>query len=324
MRKLDIVIPHGGEPWETCRRFFDMLRLQLVADLSQVRVLVVHDGCEGFAEDWVRVPGMIVEQHRIPKGGVSEARNHGLVLADAEWVMFCDCDDMFSNVWALHGILDALGQEAAGKNDLLWMPFYIEQTAGRQVTEKNWIFVHGKLYRREFLMREGIRFHPKLYYAEDSAFNATVEAAIDPERIGRITMDAVPYVWVFNRESVTSRMENRLRNVLGLFDRHVVVAEEYRRRGMEKDARALAARAAWDGYYQCHRDDLEGAELKRVRAKIGRFCARYADKIGQVAEKDLEVIREAARKEALGKGFRDAPADGFGKWFEEIQKENGG
>ena len=338
-RLLDIIIPHGGEPWETCRKFFDMLRLQLVADFSLVRVIVVHDNCADWPESRLWDLPVKVEEHRVfkprkpgdrwdPKkcerAGVSAARNLGLEVSSAEWVMFCDCDDMFANVWAMHGILDALKQEGADKNDLLWTKFYIEQDRGRQVTGMNWVFIHGKIYRREWLIREGIRFNTDLYYAEDSAFNATVDMTIDHGRVGEIQMDAVPYVWVWNRESVTSRPENQLRNVLGLFDRHVVVAEEYRKRGQDGKAVAMAARATWDGFYQCHRQDLQGEELMRVEEKVARYYLRYKEEIRRVPEELMGLIRDASRKEAIGKRFPDTPADGFGAWLEAIEKQYGG
>lgn len=340
-RKLDIIIPHGGEPWETCRKFFDMLRLQLVADFSHVRVIVVHDNCADWPAMRLQDLPVKVDQHRVfmprkpgdrwdPKkcgrAGVSAARNLGLQVSCAEWVMFCDCDDMFANVWAMHGILDALNQAGAEKNDLLWTKFYYEQSGGRNVTGMNWIFIHGKIYRREFLIREGIRFHPGLYYAEDSAFNATVDMAIDHTRIGEIQMDAVPYVWVWNRESVTSRPENNVRNTVGLFDRHELVAQEYERRGMKKDAQALRVRAIWDAFYQWHRQDLVIRDAETVRKRVGAFAAKYADAIGQVPEGTMAVVKDAARKEAKKKGFQEEqePEERFPAWLENIKTIYGG
>ena len=323
-KTLDIIIPHHNEPWEICRKFFDMLKLQLCADLSEIRVMMIHDGSDFFPEELLEVPGIRIEQHRIAESGVSAARNFGLEISDAKWVMFCDCDDMFATVWALHCILDALEGPEAEKNDLVWCPFYCEENAGRNVIGQNWVFVHGKIYRREFLNREGIRFSPELYYAEDSAFNATVEMAIDKQRIGEIKCDSTLYVWVYNRQSVTSRPENRLRNVLGLFDRHVIVAEEFKRRGDLAGFRGLAARATWDGFYQCHRADASEAQREQIREKVAQYYLRYADEIDSIDDDWMEVVRKASRKEALGKGLPDVPAALFPEWIKGIKEEYGG
>lgn len=342
MNKLNIIIPHAGESWGVCRKFFDMLRLQLAADFSQARLLIIHDNCAVWPDKYLWDLPVKAEQHQVfrrggrvildggwdptdcRQAGVSAARNAGIEKADAEWVMFCDCDDMFATVWALHSILDALNQPAADRNDLLWTKFYIEQSRGRQVTGMNWVFIHGKIWRLDFLIRQGLRFHEGLYYAEDSAFCATADMVIDHGRIGEIQCDAVPYVWVWNRESVTSREENQLRNVLGLYDRHVVVAEEYRRRGLPDMAAATAARAVWDGFYQCRREDLTGEQLQKVEEKVARYFLRYEGEIRRVPEELMAKIRAASRKEAAGKRLPTPPEDGFGPWAEHLKQKYGG
>lgn len=321
---LDIIIPHADEPWEICRKFFDMMRLQLCFDPAEVRIILVHDGVPFFPEEFVKVPGMKVEQHRIQKGGVSAARNFGLEISTAEWVMFCDCDDLFATVWAMHCIQDALEDPNAEKDDLLWYPFYVEENAGRNVFRLNWIFVHGKIYRREFLNRENIRFSTELYYAEDSAFNAIVNMALEPGKIGEIKSDSVLYVYAYNRQSVTSRPGNRLRNVLGLFDRHRVVADEFKRRGDMAGFRGLVARTTWDGFYQCHRTDATEKQLKQIREKVAEFYLQYADEVDRIDPEWMETIRKASRKEALGKGFQDAPAALYPEWIKGIKEEYGG
>ena len=305
-RLLDIIVPHAQEGWEICHRFFDMLRLQLCADLSRVRVIVVHDGGGLWPSADLRIPGLDVEQVRIRKAGVSAARNYGLGVSDAEWVMFCDCDDTFSSVWSLHCILDALRSQGAARNDLLWFPFYVEENFGRNMCGLNWVFVHGKIYRREFLIREGIRFWEALSYAEDSAFNACVDMAIDPARIGEIRADAPLYVWVFNRKSVTSRPENRLKNALGLIDRHMLVTEEMKRRGLDKDAAEMAARASCDGDRLLDDRNIPETAKDPLRAKIEAFRRRWAEEIASVPPERMAVIREASRREHGGKTKKEA------------------
>ena len=315
---LDIVVPHADESWPVCRRFFDLLRAQLRADLSRVRVQLVHDGSLPWPEDYVAVPGLAVEQLRIPKGGVSAARNAGLDAGSGEWVMFCDCDDMFANVFSLHCILDALSRQEASRDDLLWFPFYVETLGGRDVCTLNWIFVHGKIYRRAFLKKKRLRFPEGLYYGEDSAFNAMVEMDIDRDRIGEIRSECVLYVWALNPRSVTSRPENQLRNALGLMDRHAVVAEELRRRGRDGDALALVARTAWDAYFLWFREDLGEKNREAVRLRLKTVCGDFPRLAERLGSDRMSEIGEASRKECVRKGAPDLPPDGFGPWFAEV------
>lgn len=317
---LDIVIPHASEDWGVCGKAYDMLRAQLGADLSQVRVITVHDGSDYWPDDRIRVPGLRQDQVRIPKAGVSEARNRGLDACSAEWVMFCDCDDLFASVWSLHCILDALRSERAQNNDLLWYPFYVETVGGgRDVCKDfNWIFVHGKIYRRSWLVQRRLRFPAGLYYAEDSAFNALVEMDIDPERVARIDSDAVLYVWALNPMSVTSRPENRLRNALGLMDRNALIADALRRRGRDEDALELMARTAWDGFYLWQWPGQSDDDRQEIRLRLRTACSETPDLIRRAGTERMERIRKEARKEALRRGGVDAQAKAFAAWYEMI------
>ena len=181
--------------------------------------------------------------------------------------------------------------------DLLWFPFYVEENAGRNVCGFNWIFIHGKLYRRSFLLEEEIRFWPSLYYAEDSAFNACVSMAIPAGRVGEIRADHTLYTWTFNRESVTSRPENQIRNQIGLLHRHELVIEEMRWRGRTEEARELAARALWDGHYLREREDLSADDTDQIRRVVARICVKYGEEIRQVPPVRMAELREASRKE---------------------------
>ena len=147
---------------------------------------------------------------------------------------------------------------------------------------------------------------------------------IDPQRIGELQCDAVPYVWVWNRESVTSRKENRVRNILGLYDRHTVVAEEYRKRGRPRDAAATLARVIWDGYYQCHRKDLPSEDMARIWGKVARHYLEHKDEIQTAPEELMAAIRASSQKEAAEKGLPTPPEDGFPEWLRLLEKRYGG
>ena len=70
MAYLDIIVPHYREPWETGKKFFDMLGLQRGIRFDDIRVLLVQDGPEGA------LPGDIFDDYpyrvltvMIPHGG---------------------------------------------------------------------------------------------------------------------------------------------------------------------------------------------------------------------------------------------------------------
>lgn len=90
MSTVSVVIP--------CYNGSDLLPGAIESVLTQTRpadeIIVVDDGSQdNTAEVAVRYPGVIV--HRIPNGGVSNARNAGARLATSEWIAFLDHDDLF-------------------------------------------------------------------------------------------------------------------------------------------------------------------------------------------------------------------------------------
>lgn len=312
---LDIIVPHYNEPWEEVSKLFDMLALQRFADFREFRVILVHDG-EG--------PGMArqirgrkypyaVTEVSIPHGGVSAARNRGLEESSAKWVMFCDCDDTFTSVYSMHGILQLLDTE---DYDLLWCPFYAETGTDGQAAVRdkfNSVFIHGKVFRRAFLLEHGIRFNEGLTYSEDTAFCMVAMMELEPGRIGKIRGDFVPYAWTYREGSATTDPARARENAIGLFRRQAYVTEELRRRGRMEEARATAYRGMCDAYVTLNRKDIDAGDA--FAEEVSRFYSAWRD-CGESADVAFasRVLRAAMSESYARKGDLP-PEDGFWAWL---------
>ena len=292
MAMLDIIVPHYDEPWSEGKKLFDMLALQRDVDFSQIRVILVNDGEDNdiypevvrqhypYAVDWII----------IPHTGVSAARNRGLEHASATWVMFCDFDDTFTSIYSLRTVFDCLDTE---RHDMLWYQFYVElnEQAKRQIRKQfNWVFIHGKVFRRTFLRTHGIRFPEELFYSEDTAFCRVVEMEIDPERVGEIRSEIIPYVWVYRMFSATTDPGRVYKNAVGLFRRQRYVAEQHKIRSQTELHDAVCLRAMCDAYitlnrkdFTCDRSEFEKEVLefweekrKAVNVTVGVMETAYA------------------------------------------------
>jgi glycosyltransferase involved in cell wall biosynthesis len=77
----------------------DLLGETLDSVLGQVHpaaeIIVVDDGSFDHTERVVRARRGPIRYEWIENGGVCRARNHGVGLADTEWVAFCDSDDLW-------------------------------------------------------------------------------------------------------------------------------------------------------------------------------------------------------------------------------------
>lgn len=317
---LDIIIPHYKEPWSVGEKFFAMLDLQRGIDFEDIRVLVVNDGMdyhlpdENFACRPYRV-----DQIDIQHAGVSAARNAGIDAATADWIMFCDFDDMFAHVYALRDILGVLPAEGM---DMLHSKMLVEDmTDGNSrlffsPESQRFVFTHGKVYRRQFLLDSGIRFDETLNFQEDSLFNATIIARTPYTRIGEIRTNMPPYVWIRRDSSVTnSGREDEA--MYSHFLRNLTVTEENRQHRSHDCYCGMVTRTAWDAYYMMR---SQHASSKVKRTILGMFIpwmAERMDAYGQVDGDTMDKIRAVARDELCDHPVPDSPED-VRRWLDSI------
>ena len=320
-KKLDIIVPHYKEPWSEGKKLFDMLALQRDVDFSEFRVILVNDGydLDVYPEIVKQKYPYQVDEIIIPHSGVSAARNRGMKHSDAEWIMFCDFDDTFTSIYSLRVFFDAMETR---KHDMLWTPFYVElnEQQKRQIRKKfNWIFIHGKVFRRSFLRSHGISFEESLYYSEDTAFCRVIEMEIDPDRIGEILSEITPYVWAYRPGSITTDPQNVFSNAVGLFRRQKYVAEQHYIRGQADLAGAVSLRAMCDAYVTLCRADLN-CDKSEFRKEVLDFFREKQDSI-TVSVGVMETAYEASLKEA-GVDASDLPQDlPFSRWLGQIGEE---
>lgn len=153
----------------------------VVAQTDQsAQVIVVDDGStDGSAEICDRYK---FETYHTPNRGVSEARNLGMEKAEGDYIAFLDADDLLvpdaiaSMVKeAAHGYnIYQFNQHRAMKYDLLKDTVY-GSPRGHYYLDfipKYWVLVWNKLYKREFLERNNLRFKSGMQFGEDTLFNA--------------------------------------------------------------------------------------------------------------------------------------------------------
>ena len=225
-----------------------MLSLQRAVDWSKIRITLVHDGTDPFPEENFEGMPFKVNQVTIPHGGIAKARNWCIDHSEAEWIKFCDFDDMFSGVYALQQMIDSL--EKGQNYDLLWFELIFDDHGKVTTrTHRDPVFVHNKVFRRSFLQEHGIRFQEHLTWCEDSAFMAVIEMEINHQRIGKIVVASPIYIYIVRDGSLCNRPEIRFKNLCSFFDRHCYVAEEFRKRGRYEEYCTMCVRTMMDCYY---------------------------------------------------------------------------
>ena len=321
---LDIIVPHYTEPWNVGKKFFDMLDLQRDVDFSKIRVLLVNDGEENALPDTCfSERHYAVHQINICHAGVSTARNAGLGAAKAEWVMFCDFDDMFAHVYALRDIMQLL---PAPEFDMLWGELLIED--GRKEGplhvirhgKINMVFCHGKLYRRQFLLDNGMRFNPNLPFNEDSEFNAILSAKIDFKRTGKINAQMPPYIWCWRKDSTTNRPDKQDMAATCHYTRNKNVCEAYKANLPYNRYCAMVARTVWDAYYTLNAPILSPA-LVEMQQDFSQWYKVHEKAFLETDAADIPQIKAIASAECKRDDNRDNVS--IEQWLFDIKNMRG-
>ena len=172
--KLQILIPQFKETDSVIKPLLDSIALQQSIDMNEIGAIICNDGSDVFlSEDLLNSYPYKIEYHKEPHRGVSATRNACLDYATADYVMFCDADDMFYNICGLWIIFREMN---TGFDSIV--SAFIEETRNPQTNTVEYInhdmdstFVHGKVHRRQYLIDKQIRFNDKLTIHEDSYFN---------------------------------------------------------------------------------------------------------------------------------------------------------
>ena len=296
---LDIIVTHYKEPWEVGSKFFSMLDLQRGIDFSQIRVLLINDGTENeLPKELLEHRPYEVKQYSIPHAGVSAARNESIRRSEAEWICFCDFDDMFVSVFSLKNVLDLL---PAPGYDMLWADFVSEDrmkdgTKKYHLRGENVVFIHAKFYRRQFLLDHDLWFEEGLTFNEDSCFNAVLNTVVDYKRTGKIETKAPIYVWCFTENSATTTPGNRWKALLGLYERNKKVCEAFKKRLPDDRYCAMVARTVTDAYYTLNMTKLP-QELEPMMEDFKRFWQEHKADWDKVPLKTLREVKRISREE---------------------------
>ncbi|MBQ1465327.1 MAG: glycosyltransferase family 2 protein [Eubacteriaceae bacterium] len=173
--KLQILIPQFNETDDVVRPMLESIATQQGVDLqNDIGVIIGNDGSDvklskGFLGSFPFPVQYICFEH----SGLPGTRGKLFELATADYVMFCDADDMFLSNLALYTIFSFMEK---GFDALVcdFMEEILDKKAGRSFFfphKGDHTFVHGKIYRRQFLLDNQIVWHPDVKCHEDSGYN---------------------------------------------------------------------------------------------------------------------------------------------------------
>ena len=307
MRKLDILVPHYHEDASVIKPLLDSIAIQQNVDFANIGVIICHDGEE--IEDIVFPDGypFEIEQIRIPHGGVSAARNAALDHSEAEYVMFCDSDDMFFNACGLWVVFRDLGA-----NDVdTFVSTFLEETRTADTKKPVYLvhsddctFVHGKVHRRQYLIDNDIRWNEALTVHEDSYFNILCQTLTEK----KYECPTAFYLWKYRNDSVCRHdPKYMLKTYHNLIESSDALITEFRRRGMDDRAKFYVIAATFDAYYTMNKPDWINQENVDYRDSTERrfaaYFRKYRDIWDEVADKDKMRVGTNVRARNVNEGM---------------------
>ena len=236
--------------------------------------------------------------------GVSATRNSAFLLSDADYVMYCDSDDGFCNTFAIKIIFQNIDiSEKEGKPfDLMSTTFYSENQGGGDtpwslsIFDHNNVYIHSRVYRREFLVDNNLYFNEKIWANEDSFFNISTTFFSKNTKALNIPI----YCWRGNPQSVTHDPKYIMKTLHQLiYSNDSVIETMLLLNKDEKDIAKTTFDVICKVYLDMNKPDWykpENAEYKDITIKTLKW---YINKRGTLCnaltDEDKRIILQGAR-----------------------------
>ena len=323
--KLQILVPQYKERKETIKPLLDSIALQQGVDFKEIGVIIVNDGYpkSKLGDKFLKSYPFKIDYHMAKDHlGVSATRNACLDYATADYVMFCDADDMFFSMVGLNIIFVEMDK---GFNSLT-TKFYeeVKRDGKFWFTEhkQDRTFVHGKFHKRQYLIDLGIRFNDSLTVHEDSYFNyMATTLADDPNSIKY--SDVPIYLWKWRDESVCRHdplyMQKTYRNYL---DSITALVEQLTQRGKPDNAKMLICTQMFDTYYLMNTPSWLNQDNQTYRLETEKrfkeFYEKYGERFNQMDKSFKLTISNQVRSNKIRAGM-EMEKQTFEQWIDYIK-----
>lgn len=302
--KLSIVVTHYNEPADEIENLFNSIRHQRLVPWSEVELHIVEDGTTPVPDDLTADYPCDVYHHFPEHGGVSAARNYGFEHSKGDYVMFCDCDDMFLNALGIHLIFTAIEESPE-----IISSAFIEETRDdkgmmRIVRHDNdMTFIHGKAYRRAFLKREYLKFDKELTIHEDGYFNNLAFTLARTKKY----IETPFYLWCWRDGSICRKEEFVLKTYPELMRVRTALTEKLKDKGLDEEYKRCVISTVVFAYYDfqkpAYTDKQYADYIIAARKSIRKYYQRYKDMIRGATRREIADAMYAGRLQAFKNGM---------------------
>ena len=321
--KFQILIPQYKETDSVIKPLLDSIAIQQNVPMDEIGVVICNDGSDiHLSNDLLNRYPFEIQYHLEPHQGVSATRNKCLDYATADYIMFCDADDMFCNVC---GLWIVFREMKIGFDSLVSV--FQEETRHPETKEVIYVnhdmdstFVHGKIHRRQYLIDKHIRWNDALTIHEDSFFNILCQNLSQ-----NVKYCPVPfYLWRWRDDSVcrhdTKYILKTYRNMLSSND---ALVKEFLSRGMLDKAMFYTVFMIFDAYYTMNKPEWINQENREYRdsteQKFSEYFKAHKDLWNAMPMPDKMQISSGVRGRSVNEGMR-MEAVTIDQWLRHVEE----
>jgi len=320
--KLQILIPQYNETEDVVKPLLDSIAIQQNVPMKEIGAIICNDGSDvSLSDKFLSSYPFVIDYYKEPHRGVSGTRNACLDHATAEYVMFCDADDMFCNVcglWMMFREMN-IGFDSMVSN-------FMEETRISETQEVIYVnhetdstFVHGKIHRRQYLLDKQIRWNEKLTIHEDSYFNILCQNLSQNVKYCPMPF----YLWKWRDNSVCRHDPKYiLKTYNNMLDSNDALIDEFMSRGVHDKALFFTAFMIFDAYYTMNKMEWLNQEnqeyRKNVEIRFAEYFAKHKDKWENIPMNDKMMISNQVRTRSVSEGMR-MEAITIDNWLKHIE-----
>lgn len=291
---LECVIVRKDEDISGLKKCLDMFAMQRKVNFSDFVVTIVQVGREELNLD--KYPFRIVVRHS-DVDTLSKIYNSCILLSESQWIMFMDYGDTMADVYSLNIILDLFPTE---EFDILWLQYYAEYRARNgelfvNVIENPDNRMNAKMFRKNFLMDNNIRFDESITHDEGEVFLATAKSVTEYSRFAKIGTKFLPYVRAEQPVPDDAKEETI---IFQMHTTNMAVVRNTRLHTMGNMYMQAVMRAMCNAYYFLHMKYYP-VVTKQIENDISALYKQNAMMIDSMKEDDIEVFIDESDKFVL-------------------------
>lgn len=326
-RKLDILVPMYNEGEEVVKPLLDSIAIQQSINLKDdYGVIICCDGGTTVISDEFKAQYPFeIEFYQCEHKGVSATRNACLDHSKAEYVMFCDCDDMFCNAMGLW----IVEREMNGNGFETLVSCFVEESRNPQNKQEvmyinhdmDSTFVHGKVHNRKYLINNNIRWNPALTIHEDSYFNCLCQK-LASEQGGKYCPHPF-YLWKWRDESVCRHdKEYILKTYNNMLDSNTALINEFLDRRKKDAAKFYCAGMIYDAYFTLNKDEWVNQENQNYRhaveVRFKKYWTDFKKLFNELTKEEKTMIVSGIRQRMYAEGLL-MEHQTFDDWIQKVE-----